>query len=574
MPHAISPGDVLAGRFRLEDLLDESAGGRSGGPPTRPRPQRRRARPPRRRRRAPGCCSRGPHLRALVDRRLLRVLDATRPPTDRATARLCYVVNEWGTGVSLDMLLPRAARPAPGRLDGPGGGRDARGAHAAGVAHGRLLPENVMVTETGSVKLIGFASTPCCTGCPPGGCPSPTYQPRRPAVRRAGRPLAGHRGSTRPGGPAGATAGCCARARSAPACRASLDAICDAVLNADAAHPGRTHAAPTTAHARGSAPRCATSSGTGRRWPTPRRPPPAARGRPASRDRPRWRCLPAAPPAAGVAAPPPAARGSTWTTRPERARPSRPRRRARRRAGARAEPADAEPAEPHAATPPTPRAHRRRAAPPPDRPTGRPRPDPALRRRRRRRPASPSGPSSRRPRRRSTTSPSGRCSRPTPSTAARSADPGAGRRQGARRPPDGHGPWDTSTGTGRRRPDRSGIAEPVDGRRGRRCRAAAGCGSPDGRRRWRWCCSPWSSPSTSAAADRRRARARARTPSTAHADRAAGGQPTASTRRSTTSTPRATRRRRTPSGALAIDGDPATAWQTQDLRASSSSPAG
>ena len=29
-------------------------------------------------------------------------------------------------------------------------------AHRNGVAHGRLLPENVMVTESGSVKLIGF----------------------------------------------------------------------------------------------------------------------------------------------------------------------------------------------------------------------------------------------------------------------------------------------------------------------------------------------------------------------------------------------------------------------------------
>ena len=29
-------------------------------------------------------------------------------------------------------------------------------AHRNGVAHGRLLPEKVMITEAGSVKLIGF----------------------------------------------------------------------------------------------------------------------------------------------------------------------------------------------------------------------------------------------------------------------------------------------------------------------------------------------------------------------------------------------------------------------------------
>jgi len=68
-----------------------------------------------------------------------------------------YVVNEWGSGMSLDRLL----------VDGPLSARRAAWvvrevadaiatAHRNGVAHGRLLPENVMISESGAVKVIGF----------------------------------------------------------------------------------------------------------------------------------------------------------------------------------------------------------------------------------------------------------------------------------------------------------------------------------------------------------------------------------------------------------------------------------
>jgi serine/threonine protein kinase len=149
---AIGPGAVLAGRFRLEDLLDESSGAgfwratdlvlaRNVAvhvlPDTDPRAQP---------------LLDGARSSALVsDPRLLRVLDAA------ASDGLVYVVNEWGSGVSLDRLVvdaPLAPRRAAWLVKEVA---DAiTNAHRHGVAHGRLLPEHVLVSETGSVKLIGF----------------------------------------------------------------------------------------------------------------------------------------------------------------------------------------------------------------------------------------------------------------------------------------------------------------------------------------------------------------------------------------------------------------------------------
>ncbi len=148
----IGPGTVLAGRFTLEDLLDESSGAlfwratdqvlaRSVAvhvlPDTDPRAS---------------ALLGGARSSALVsDPRLLRVLDAA------AADGMVYVVNEWGSGVSLDRLLAEGAlspRRAAWLVQEVA---DAIAvAHRNGVAHGRLLPENVMVSEAGTVKLIGF----------------------------------------------------------------------------------------------------------------------------------------------------------------------------------------------------------------------------------------------------------------------------------------------------------------------------------------------------------------------------------------------------------------------------------
>ncbi|WP_284532969.1 hypothetical protein [Nocardioides sp. T2.26MG-1] len=165
MPSSIRPGDVLADRYRLVDLLAESGGGRFWRAHDRVLERHvalhviaeddERAAP----------LLEAARRSAMVhDRRLLRVLDA-----DKADG-LCYVVNEWGSGDSLDIMLanegPLGARRAAW-LVSEVAGSIAEG-HAAGVAHGRLVPENVLVDHGGAVRLIGFAVDAAMHGLPPG----------------------------------------------------------------------------------------------------------------------------------------------------------------------------------------------------------------------------------------------------------------------------------------------------------------------------------------------------------------------------------------------------------------------
>ncbi|WP_341924824.1 protein kinase family protein [Nocardioides psychrotolerans] len=153
MPHSIRPGDVLADRYRLVDLLTESGGGRFW---------RAHDRVLERHvalhviaaddARAPGLLEAARRSAMILDRRILRVLDAD---TDDG---LVFVVNEWGSGTSLDILvaggplLPRRAAWVAGEV-----ADSVARAHEAGVTHGRLVPENVMVDRNGEIRVIGFS---------------------------------------------------------------------------------------------------------------------------------------------------------------------------------------------------------------------------------------------------------------------------------------------------------------------------------------------------------------------------------------------------------------------------------
>ena len=247
MPHAIRPGDVLAGRYQLIDLLDESAGGlfyrahdssldRSVAVHIIRADDERAALL----REAARTSAR------VVDRRLLRVLDVdeTSDQTTRDGSALCFVVNEWATGVSLDILLaddgPLAPRRAAWLIREVAATLEV--AHAAGVAHGRLVPENVLIDRTGSVRVIGFAVDAALHGLPsgrvsadvtglaallyaaltarwPGASPS-VVKPAPHAHGRVLRPRQVRAGVPR-----------------------VLDTLCDTVLNPDASGPG--------SHARG-----------------------------------------------------------------------------------------------------------------------------------------------------------------------------------------------------------------------------------------------------------------------------------------------------------------------------------
>lgn len=165
MPHSNRPGDVLAGRYRLVDLLSESGNGRFW-----------RAHDQVLERhvalhviaetdeRAAGLVEAARRSATVLDQRFLRVLDAER------TDGLCYVVNEWGSGTSLDIIVATHGPLAPRRAAWLVAevADSIAVAHAADIAHGRLAPENVLVDHTGAVKIIGFCVDAALHGLPPG----------------------------------------------------------------------------------------------------------------------------------------------------------------------------------------------------------------------------------------------------------------------------------------------------------------------------------------------------------------------------------------------------------------------
>src|SRR4051812_444154 len=148
----IGPGTVLADRYRLDDLLTESEGARfwratdtilarSVAVHAVPSDDER----------ASGLLEAARVSATVTDPHLLRVLDCDDE------SGITWVVNEWGDGVSLDLMLQQGTLP-PSRaawLTREVADAIAAG-HAQGIAHGRLNPEAVLVTHAGAVKLIGY----------------------------------------------------------------------------------------------------------------------------------------------------------------------------------------------------------------------------------------------------------------------------------------------------------------------------------------------------------------------------------------------------------------------------------
>ncbi len=165
MPNSIRPGDVLADRYLLVDLLSESGSGRFWRAHDRTLDRHVSVHVMAADdERAEGLMEAARLSATLHDRRILRVLDVDQRDD------VCYVVNEWGSGRSIDILVAN---------EGAVGGRRAAWivsevaesialAHDAGVAHGRLVPENVMIDQTGSVRIIGLAVEAALLGLPAG----------------------------------------------------------------------------------------------------------------------------------------------------------------------------------------------------------------------------------------------------------------------------------------------------------------------------------------------------------------------------------------------------------------------
>ncbi|RNL60738.1 hypothetical protein EFK50_20760 [Nocardioides marmoriginsengisoli] len=151
-PGLMSPGTMLDGRYRLEVLLSEHNGARFW-----------RATDTVLARsvavhvvastdsRAQAVLAAARHSAGISEQHFLRVLDCD--DVDGVT----WVINEWGEGTSLDVMLAQGTLPP---MRAAWLAREVAeaiaAAHAKGLVHGRLNPEAVLVTESGTVKIIGF----------------------------------------------------------------------------------------------------------------------------------------------------------------------------------------------------------------------------------------------------------------------------------------------------------------------------------------------------------------------------------------------------------------------------------
>lgn len=165
MPSSIRPGDELAGRYRLEDLLDERDGGRFYRAWDRVLARHVAVHV------IAAGDERADALReaarlsvGVQDPHVLRVLDA-----DEQNG-ICFVVNEWGAGRSLDIILadegPMSPRRAAWLVSEVAATISL--AHDNGVAHGRLVPENILIDHNGQVRVIGLAVDAALHGLPMG----------------------------------------------------------------------------------------------------------------------------------------------------------------------------------------------------------------------------------------------------------------------------------------------------------------------------------------------------------------------------------------------------------------------
>ena len=235
MPNSIRPGDVIADRYRMVDLLRETSGGLFWRAHDQVLARHVafhviRATDAR----APLLLDAAKRSATVVDARILRVLDADERND------LCYVVNEWGSGQSLDLLLaegPLSARRAAWIVSEVA--ETIARAHDQEQAHGRLVPENVLIDHNGTVKIIGFAVDAALHGLPPGRVTTDTVDlagilyaalvGKWPGVSRSGLPAAPQSGG-QPLRPRKVRAGI----------PKALDAICDDVLS-PFAHTSGTH---------------------------------------------------------------------------------------------------------------------------------------------------------------------------------------------------------------------------------------------------------------------------------------------------------------------------------------------
>lgn len=176
--HSMGPGTVLGGRYRLDDLLTDHDGARfwratdlvlarSVAVHAVPSDDER----------ADDVLEAARESATVTDPHFLRVLDCDDD------GELTWVINEWGSGLSLDLMLQRGTLP-PSRAAWLARevAEAIAAAHAEGVHHGRLNPESVLVTDSGAVKVIGFVTQQAFEGPSAGPTPYGRLDPREADV--------------------------------------------------------------------------------------------------------------------------------------------------------------------------------------------------------------------------------------------------------------------------------------------------------------------------------------------------------------------------------------------------------
>ncbi len=235
----VGPGTVVATRYLVEDLISDHAGAKAWRATDSVLARSVAVQV------LPVSDSRAVDLLAaarssarVLDGRFLRVLDASQEDSN------VFVVREWAFGNSLDLLL--AERPLPPRRAAWVVGQVAEAiatAHRAGICHSQLTPHNVVITDNGSVKVIGLAIKAALE-------PSGSSDPQADDVRDLGRLLYACLVGRWPDGPlAGMSAaptehGKVLRPRQVRAgVPRPLDDVCDRILS----EPGRYTQPLTTA---------------------------------------------------------------------------------------------------------------------------------------------------------------------------------------------------------------------------------------------------------------------------------------------------------------------------------------
>jgi serine/threonine protein kinase len=178
---AIQAGSILAGRYRIDDLVGEAAGSTTW-------------------RAFDQILNRSVSIRAVAadDLRRAAFLDAARRSTAVSDPRflpvldavpdedgIAYVVREWSRGLPLSVILREG--PLPSRRAATIVGEIAEAlayAHEAGMPHRAINPSTVLIKDNGAIRITGLGTEHALRAAAPAPTPAAADDPAADAVAR------------------------------------------------------------------------------------------------------------------------------------------------------------------------------------------------------------------------------------------------------------------------------------------------------------------------------------------------------------------------------------------------------